>query len=77
MVLVIDSGVHSVGATAHTYGNNTYMSDDNVLNVTVGFFLSGKQEPFFSETERAALFRKSATKRCIDDLQKRLEANPR
>lgn len=38
--------------------------------------MAEQQEPFFSETERANLFRKSATKRCVDDFRKRIEETP-
>lgn len=73
IILVVSSQEHSLGATAQTYGNNTYVRERSALDVTVGFFLPGHDEPFFSETERASLFQKSATKRCVDDLKKRIE----
>lgn len=73
IVLVVSFETNPLGATAQTYGNNTYVHENRAVDVTVGFFLSGNLEPFFSETERAVLFRKSATKRCVDDLKKRLE----
>jgi hypothetical protein len=73
MVLVIQIEKHSTGASAYSYGNSTSVAEQRVLDVTTSFILNGSQEPFFSETERAAPFRKSATKRCIDDFRKRLE----
>jgi hypothetical protein len=73
IVLVIEKSQHSVGASAYSYGNSTSVSEDRVLDVTTSFILNGSNEPFFSETERAMAFRKSATKRCIDDFRKRLE----
>jgi hypothetical protein len=50
-----------------------YVTENRVYDVTTSFFIRAQQEPFFSETERASLLRKSATKRCVDDFRKRLE----
>lgn len=76
VVLIIGLSQHSTGATAQTYGDNTYIQQNRVVDITVSFFLNSQPEPFFSETERASLFRKSATKRCVDDFRKRIEERP-
>lgn len=73
IVLVIGMQRTTTGATANTYGNSTYVNQNQVLDIQSGFYISQQAEPFFSESERASLFRKSATKRCVDDLQKRME----
>ncbi len=73
VVLVIGIQRKITGAVANTYGDSTYVNSNSVVDITAGFYLGQQTEPFFSETERASLFRKSATKRCIDDLRKRME----
>jgi len=73
IILVIGIRQTSTGAAANTYGNSTYVNENTVVDITSGFYLGQQAEPFFSETERASLFRKSARKRCVDDLRKRLE----
>ncbi len=73
IVLVIGESQRSVGATSQTYGYNTYTTVNRVDDITISFFLNSQPEPFFSETERVSIFRKSATKRCVDDFRKRIE----
>jgi len=73
IVLVVGTDRRVAGATANTYGNTTYVNPRRVVDIVTSFILKGQGEPFFSETERASLFRKSATKRCIDDFKNRLE----
>ena len=74
MVLVVEVNVHSVGATASNYGSTTTtVTENRVADITTAFILKGQKEPFFTETERANIFRKSATQRGIDDLKKRLD----
>ncbi len=73
IVLLIEVEQHETAATAHTYEGTTRVSSSTVTHITTSFILKGQSEPFFSETERAALFRKSATQRGIDELRKQLE----
>jgi hypothetical protein len=77
MVLTVGVQVHSTGATANMYGGSTTVTENKVADITTSFYLNGQQEPFFSETERANIFRKSATKRCVDDFRKRIEETPK
>ena len=76
MVLVIDVDRESRGATASTYGNNTTVTEVRATYLITSFILKGRKEPFFTEQERAALLRKSATQRGIDELKKRLDEGP-
>jgi hypothetical protein len=73
VVMVVSMSSKKVGATGQTYGGNVYVTDRRVVDVTTAFLLHAEPEPFFSETERAVLFRRSATKRCVDDFRERLE----
>ena len=63
VVLVVEVQKGSHGATASSYGNTTTVDENTVTTITTSFILRGQKEPFFSEQERAALFRKSATQR--------------
>ena len=76
IVLVVEVERNTHGATASSYGNTTTVNENTVTTITTSFILKGQKEPFFSEQERAALFRKSATQRGIDDLKKRLDEGP-
>jgi hypothetical protein len=72
VVMVVSVGSISTGATGHISGDDVYVTENRAYLVTTAFFLRTQQEPFFSETKRVALFRRSAAKRCIDDFRKRL-----
>lgn len=76
VVLVLTKTRYSTGASAYTTGSNTSITEDSVTDVTTSFILKGQTDPFFSETERASLLRKSATQRGIDELKKRLDEKP-
>lgn len=76
MVLVVDVDKEIHGATANTYGSTTRVNEHTVVTITTAFILKGQTEPFFSEQERANLFRKSATQRGIDDLKSRIDEGP-
>ncbi|HEV8414188.1 MAG TPA: hypothetical protein VGQ49_11375 [Bryobacteraceae bacterium] len=73
LVMVVGLNSKTIGATGQSYGSTVQITQNRVYDVTTAFFLRAQQEPFFSETERASLFRKSVTKRCVDDFRKRLE----
>lgn len=73
MVLVVEVNRETRGAIANTTGTTTTVDETEVVTITTAFILKGQTAPFFSEQERASLFRKSATQRGIDDLKKRIE----
>lgn len=76
VVLVIEVEKESRGLNANTYGSNTTVTEVKSTYITTAFLLKGQKEPFFTERERANVFRKSATQRGIDDLKKRLDEGP-
>jgi hypothetical protein len=75
MVLTVGVQVHSTGATANTYGGSTTVTENKVADITTSFYLNGQQEPFFSETERANIFRSIVREPCLSSMDRLLKSS--